>query len=346
MKYSIAIDKLTQNDWQSWALTFSDYTIYQTWPYQQVRSQMDNQQLSRIVIKNEDDQVVLMCQVRVKRIKPLGLNIGYAQWGPLYRSQNNHLTLDTQVLELLRDTCFTQKINVLRLVPNVVDDADGKKFANLLKCSGFHFVPDAPIYRTIYFPVDDDEQSMRNRFHRSWRRELKKAENNNIEIQQGSSPKFFDVLKELYADAKHRKGFQGLHPDVFSQTQQMLPSDQKIHVVLAYYKNQPVTAHASSFLGSVAEGIIAGSSPAGLECRSAYLVWWKTFQAAHSAGMKLYNLGGIDPKNNPSVYQFKKRSGGYECNFIGTFDTTSGPLVRKIWRNSEKIFNWYKKSRH
>jgi len=83
------------------------------------------------------------------------------------------------------------------------------------------------------------------------------------------------------------------------------------------------------------EGILAASTKEGLQCGASYLVWWKTLLAAKRAGMKIYNLGGIDPKENPSVYQFKMRMGGYEVYHIGTFDAMNSSWKKAIWKTME-----------
>lgn len=167
MKYIVEVDCISRDDWELYAKEFADYTIYQTWPYQQVRSEMDKQELSRVVIKNDSGQVVLMCQVRIKRIKPLGLTIGYVQWGPLFRPQKGPIAVEPDVLKLLRDTYLRKKVNVLRLVPNVLDNPEGQMFFEQLQAGGFTFVPSCLPYRTIYFPVDEGEEGMKKRFHRS-----------------------------------------------------------------------------------------------------------------------------------------------------------------------------------
>ena len=57
------------------------------------------------------------------------------------------------------------------------------------------------------------------------------------------------------------------------------------------------------------------------------------------AGMKYYDLGGIDPENNASVYRFKSRMGGQEVHHIGAFEASDSlyakirlPLVERLYR--------------
>ncbi|MBA7668576.1 hypothetical protein ES703_76689 [subsurface metagenome] len=90
-------------------------------------------------------------------------------------------------------------------------------------------------------------------------------------------------------------------------------------------------------------GTLAACSEKGLECSASYLVWWRTFLAAKRAGVKWYDLGGIDPDNNPTVYQFKSRMGGKEQFHIGAFEACDNWAIRTIWRMSERVYNLIRK---
>ena len=60
MEYKVLIDDIEPAQWTEYACAFSDYNIYQTWAYQEVRADMDDQKLSRAVVKDEKDDVVAM----------------------------------------------------------------------------------------------------------------------------------------------------------------------------------------------------------------------------------------------------------------------------------------------
>ena len=81
MSYQVIIDDFDHLEWEKNAKNFADYSIYQTWPYQEVRAEMAGQELSRVIIKNDKDEVVTMCHVRIKNVNGIGLKIGYVQQG-------------------------------------------------------------------------------------------------------------------------------------------------------------------------------------------------------------------------------------------------------------------------
>ena len=49
MAFEVLIDKIEQAQWEEYADSFADYSIYQTWSYQEMRAEIDGQKVSRIV---------------------------------------------------------------------------------------------------------------------------------------------------------------------------------------------------------------------------------------------------------------------------------------------------------
>jgi len=344
MKYIIEMDSIIRDDWELYAQKFTDYTIYQTWPYQQVRSEMDKQELSRFVIKNVIGQEVLMGQVRIKHVKLLGLKIGYIQWGPLILNKNGKIRCSNEALKLLCDVYLGSKVNILRLVPNIEADETGKTVSDMLIGSGFKKIKYLSPYHTMMFPLDISEEEMLARLKSRWRRDLRKAEKKTVKIIEGTNEEYMKILKQVYQDAQKRKQFQGPDIQVFAQTQKLLLSHQKMNFVIAYVDDEPVTVDLTSYLGDTAVGLFQASTELGRNYYASYLVWWRALLAAKKSNMKRYDLGGIDPENNPNVYQFKKRMGADECNYIGVFEAASSMMVRNIWHAAEKLYRIVKKN--
>lgn len=338
MSYEVNIDNFDCGEWLDCAKQFADYSIYQTWPYQQVRGEMDNQQVSRVIIRDEDGRVVTMCHVRIKHVKLLGLRIGYVQWGPLFRDKDDKVVCSVEALRTLRKAYLLNKVNVLRVVPNACDDENGKIFAGMLRSAGFGRVQNILPYRTFILPADDSEEGIRKRLRKSFRRDLKKAEKNGIEIREGCGEEFCKILEELYVESLKRKCFKGLDTQEFIKPQRLLSTAEKMNIIVAHYEGEPVSVHLASNLGDTAVVLLAASNEKGLTCGSSYLIWYRAAVSALNTGMKYCDLGGIDPKDNLNVYQFKSRMGGEESLHIGTFEICNNWIVKKFWHMAEKVY--------
>lgn len=343
MALETMIDNITKAEWRRYAHDFADYSIYQTWAYQEVRAAMARQQISRFVIKDNTSQVVTMGQVRIKHAKPLGLKIGYVQWGPLTRGMDGTIKCTVEALRQVIATYLDNKLNVLRVVPNARDDESGRELVNVLQASGFEKVPGYQPYHTFMVSLSESEEEILSRFHRDCRRVLRKVEKLEIDIKEGTDEESFNILESLYAQTRQRKGFKGLDSQEFSRTQQMLTEGEKAKVLIAYYENEPVTGHATTHFGDMAIPIVTASNEKGLKYGTSYLLWWKAYQQAKDLRMEYYDLGGCDEKKTPKMHLFKKRMGGSEVYYIGAYEVCTGQMIRSIWRGAEKAYNFFKK---
>lgn len=343
MSYQVIIDDFDHTEWEKDAKNFADYSIYQTWPYQEMRANTASQELSRVIVKDEKNEVVTMCHIRIKKASSFGPKIGYVQHGPLVRAADGRIVCSVEALKALRNAYLGKKMSVFRITPNISDDETGRQVLQMLKSGGFEFVNSISPYRTLMLSLDGSEEEVRRSFDRNFRRNLKKSEKAGIEISEGQDVRFCEILRDLYHASVKRKGFKGLNSDEFLKPQLMLSSEEKMNFIVARYENEPVSVHLASHLGDTGVALLVANNEKGLNCGASYLVWWKACIAAKNAGMKRYDLGGIDPDNNPGSYQFKSQISRQEYRCIGAFDACSSPPVKIAWRASEKVYNLIKK---
>jgi len=340
---NVYIDSIDPIEWKRNSKYFMDYSVYQTWEYQQVRAVRVGQGISRILIVGNNGSPVLMGQVRIKRVPMLSLTIGYIQSGPLIQVRPYHESSALQALMELRQSFLCSRVNVLRLKPNIENDDHGERWIDLFSSAGFQRVTSVPAYHTMMLSLADSPEQILSRVHRESRRNIRKAEQRNLVFKEDTSDEFFDILKCLYAQAKERKGFAGIDAEDFAEAQKLFPEEDKPKILIAYHENEPISAHATAHVGLTAEPLIAANTPNGLKYGSSYLIWWKAYLRAKELGMRYYNLGGIDEKLNPKGYLFKKRMGGKEVFHIGAFEICKNPIIKKIWRAAEWAYRLIQK---
>jgi lipid II:glycine glycyltransferase (peptidoglycan interpeptide bridge formation enzyme) len=331
--YIVDENQITAEQWEQDAKSFKDYTLYQTWAYQYVRSKKENLPLKRVIIKNSRESVLLMAQVRLYKIPLINRYFGYVQNGPLIRHRVNNDDLQEALLLFLK-YILTEKICILRITPYIFENEKSNHYSDLLKACGFNKNTNIPSYYTAILSLKNTQEVIFKNFHRSWRRYLIKAQKETLHIESGTDQLYWTILKDLYGKSKKRKDFFGINANIFSETQQFLPSASKIEIIVAKNKKgEPVCAHATSHLGETALGIIAASSEAGLQMNASHLVWWHTLLQAKDKGTTIYDLAGIDPIKNNSVYQFKMHMGTSAIKSIGCFDfctDTISCIIKKV----------------
>jgi lipid II:glycine glycyltransferase (peptidoglycan interpeptide bridge formation enzyme) len=322
----IVDEQITAEQWEQEAKSFKDYTLYQTWAYQYVRSKSENLSIKRVIIKDSNGCVLLMAQVRLYKLPLIKCYFGYVQNGPLICNGIDDCDIQNALLLFLK-YALRERICILRVTPYVFEDEKSSRFSDLFERCGFSKNTTIPCYYTAILPLKNTREEIVKNFHRSWRRYLIKAQKEPLHIESGTDQSHWTILKNLYERSKLRKDFVGLDSNIFSETQQYLPATSKIEIIIARDESgEPVCAHATSFLGKTALGIIAASSEKGLRMNASHLVWWHTLIQSKDKGATIYDLGGIDPIKNQAVYRFKMHMGTLEIKSIGCFDFCSGPF--------------------
>lgn len=331
MSYTVNIDNFDRDHWQEKAKGFVDYSIYQTWPYQQNRAEVSNCKISRAIVTDENKQVCLMCQVRIKHIKAIGLKVGYVQWGPLVRGPGNEFKCCVSALIELRKAYLDNMVNVLRVVPNMPDGEAGEIFCRMLKAAGFRSSGMFSAYRTLAIKFENGHEGLTKGLSTLFRRNLKKAKKIDLEIRHCVDDEGFDVLAGLYSSLKETKGFKGVDIEEFASPQKMLSDHEKMDLLMLYNEGRPISSVLSSNLGNSGILLLATANDEGRKLGAAYLNWHLSLELSLEAGKDRYDLGGIDPLNNPGVYDFKSRMGGTEIYHVGAFDACKTSVTKAMW---------------
>lgn len=339
---NILVDSFGRQEWKQYSKIFKDNSIYQAWEYQEVRAERAGQQISRIMIMNDTQKPILMAQMRIQRVPTVGLKIGYVQSGPLIQNQELDVSALSEALAALKQLYFKKKVDVLRIIPNIVKDQVGEKIENCLLSAGFVRAANHKPYQTIMVSLIESADDIMSRIDRESRRNIRKAEKANIELQEGNSLELFAILEDMYSKAKDRKGFLGINSDEFAEVQKRMDGDDKARILVSYQDNEAISAHATTHFGNTAIPIITANTIKGLQSGSSYLIWWKAYLSAKESGLMFYDLGGIDEKENPKGYLFKKRMGGQEVFHIGAFDACVSRWAGLQWWCAEKAYNYLK----
>ena len=344
-KWTLRVDDFSQSDWTDWSARFADYSIYQTWAYQETRSHRDGTGLSRVAVVDQAGDARLLALVRIRRIRGMGLKVGYVQWGPLMQASDREQGVCPEVLHLFADGLLRSKVNVLRVFPAVRDDAVGRETTDLLLQCGFRRSTCAQPYFTHLLGLDSSEEELRKGLHQSWRRQLNKSLKQEMKVCIETSVDTLDVLNQLYQDLMKRKGVRSLDTEVFTHTQKLLGPEERLVLTTAYMEGEPVSVLATSNLGDTGLMLLAASSEKGFDARASYRVWWEALLDSKTKGMKYYDLGGLDFEANPTVSLFKAGIGGEEMRSIGVFDKCANQAIRLAWKVMDRAYE-YKRSRH
>lgn len=343
MNYKVQIDDVEPAQWAAYASAFSDYTLYQTWAYQDVRADIDDQTVSRAIVKDEQDNVVAMAHVRIKHVESLKLRIGYIQTGPLFFRKDGACACSADVVKALHEAYLGPIVNVLRIAPNIIDAPENRGYVQVFEANGFQRLENPAPYHTMILPLGCSTEDLRTGLHQKWRRKLRKAEKVGVEVVVRSDEEPFRILEDFYRELRERKGFKGVDPEIFARSHRALPGAEKMSLVVASFEGEPVTVHVASHLGDTAIALLVAGNARGYSCNSSYLAWWKVLTTANEKGMRQIDFGGIDFENNLNVSRFKAGMGGEEKSHIGVFEAYTNFVVKGIFRKADMIYTKLKR---
>lgn len=325
--YSVEIDAVDEASWYRLLETFADANIYQTWSYDELRAGRDG--ISHLVVR-KGGEVVAAAQARIVKVPVIGAGIAYVRWGPLWRRRSLEACAGSfrQAVRALRNEYACKRGLVLRLRPTLFRESPCD-FASILAEEGYSAGPEAPD-RTLLLDLTKSAEELRKGMRPHWRRYLKVAEKNNLEIVEGSDDALFEAFIEIYRELVNRKAFAEPN-DIreFRSIQERLPKEFKMRVLLCRADGKLCSGLICSAIGDTAIYLFGATSNAGLKSRGSYLLHWRLIEWLKGARIATYDLHGINPATNPGTYKFKADlcgSNGADVNFLGQFDTCTSQV--------------------
>lgn len=319
--FTSEVDALAESAWYQVLEQFDDANIYQTWAYDEVRCGRKN--ISHLALR-KGDEIVAVAQSRIVKLPLIRAGIAYVRWGPVWRRHNGpgDLQIFRQAIRALRNEYACRRGLVLRLYPAVFHDASAT-FSSALIEEGFSRCNDRP-ERTLLLDLRRPLEELRKGLRPHWRRYLKVAEKNGLEIIEGSNDELFRSFITIYREMICRKRF--LEPnsiEAFRSIQDRLPEKFKLKIMLCRLGGKECAGLVCSAIGNTGVYLFGATSNSGLKSRGAYLLHWKLIAWLKDQGIAAYDLNGINPVTNPGTFKFKHDlcgNNGTDVHFLGRFD--------------------------
>lgn len=342
MAYTVEVRRFDENEWSEVIRCFKDATIYQTHAYGSVRWGSDR--ISHLVLL-ESNRAVAAAQVTIQRPPFLKCGIAYVPWGPLWRRQDRIDCPDNfrHIIQVLRDEIVLRRKLMLRIRPQILD-AEANPYRSILLEEGYKINHKAKKYRTLLLNLEPSLDAIRRNFEQKWRNQLNRAEKNNLEIIEGSDDALYSIFLDLVFEMTARKGFEpGVDYREFQKIQRDLSEPCKMRIFICRSAGQPVACAISSALGDTGIYMFGATSDSGMQSKGSYLLQWRMIQWLRSRGCRWYDLGGVNPEENPGVYHFKQGCAGKSCldvHHLGQYEFNCGRLNRIFVYGAETSLKW------
>jgi len=315
------IEIVNRNQWRSFAPLFRDYNYRQLWDFGVACTERLGAVSEHVAIKDASE-ILGLADVRIKRVPLLKAGIAYITGGPLVRRQEEgspeslKACLQSLINRYVRDQGLVLRV----LGPLGTPDWNARQ-TEVFEALGFKTTTRVASYHTLVVDIARPPGEIRKGLAQKWRNCLNRAEKNGLEVRSGADLELFDDFCGLYRQLLDRKQFEvELDADFYARVQGQLIEAERFLVSLVDVQGEPVAGHVASILGDTCVYLLGASNHTGLETKASYLLQWHTIQSARERSCQYYDLGGIDPEQNPGVYHFKQGVGGTEFTAPGPFE--------------------------
>ena len=334
----LKVEPMEPGAWRAVANSFKDINHLQLPEYASTLAVERGGNIETVVIRREG-MIVGAAVVRLFQVPFLGGGLAYLAGGPLTRKgDGDDLQRFEWSMEGLRRHYTEERGYSLRVLGPIgpkawCDDADA-----ILKRDGISAADQSRRYQTMMLPIDAEPDLILAGCSKNWRRNLRRAERHSHELSFGRDTASFWALLPLDEDLRARKGFdRQASVEFFGRVQERVnPGDEAI--VLQYRDADGLQAGLIFHcLGEVCVPHILVTSVEGLRNYAAYAVTWASLEYAREQGCEWYDLGGIDPEENPGSYDFKRGMRGELCWAPGPVDFACAGVRGRVIRQAERF---------
>lgn len=178
---------------------------------------------------------------------------------------------------------------------------------------------------------------------RNWKRNFKKAANSNLRMSVADEGDIDDIGR-LYRSMESMKGIGQLWSrDDLAALFQAMPNNLVV-VKCEDEEGRMISARGSLLLGDRGLDMISATDEAGRSKFAAYSLFVYLVEQLKRRGIKLYDMGGINPAGNPGVTRFKSGTGAKEVKYLGEFDWGQPAILRPIVAPAWRLRNWLRKA--
>jgi hypothetical protein len=341
--YSVEIDRIDKPHWHELLKEFDDATFYQTWSYGD--KFWGTRNASHVILRHEG-RVVSLAQLRILRYPVLHRGAAYLNWGPLWRrkGEGDNRAHFRSMLRALFNEYVLKRNYALRILPKVFDTPENDEIRNIFLEERYACSPDS--LRTFVVDLRPSIEEIRQNLHRSWKRSLKFAEEQDLEVFEAKDREQFALVAALNKEMRDRKQFYGGDVGGALEVNSDLPQELRLKILLCSHKGETIAALGWSNMGKVCLPIVSGTGDKALQFKASFLLFWGMVQHAKENGAAFCDTAGVHEKRNPGSYFFKKGLAGkdaQEVTYMGKFDAyksyPSFLLFKTAMAVREKIIN-------
>ncbi len=356
----IEIRVISPEEQQSFISRLSNVSFLQLPSWGGVKSDWKNKSLGIY----DGSSIIGAALLLTRALPKVEKSFGYIPEGPLFLPEHN---LNQEILEALVSFAKSEQIFLLRVGPAIpYRDWDGEVIKSALasdQASSLLSTKSSTEYKNgrsaiesfekagwravvsesgfsegqpnFVFQLDlrnQDEESLLAGFNQLWRRNIKKADKEGVEVIRGSKGDLANFHK-VYLETAKRDNFIPRPLRYFERMwDELNRSEIHLKLFLAKWQGQTIASTIAIQVGDHYWYLYGASSAFGREARASNAVQWVMMKDALASGASCYDLRGITPTLDPNdshagLIQFKVGTGGYARQLVGEWEKP----INRFW---------------
>lgn len=337
-RYSLEIVPSPDERWDETVASFRDSNMMQTIAYSGAR--FGPRRLVGMLLRERDGGRLASASLVVAAKAPLvPAGLAAVKFAPLWRPKDREpdpMALDA-ALQALRHEFADRRMFLLRVMPAADPDEHGRA-AQRLAALGFERHETTTHPNRYFVRLQQSDGDMLASLAAGWRRNLRKAEQQGLEIAKLSGREALETFNRLYAAMRERKRFAETHGiEALGSLVGSSPDHASTRVLVARRAGgEAVAATVLVGSGDVVSVPFSATSDKALELKAGYLLRWHAMRLLREAGVPWLDLGGDE--GDEGLRSFKTGNvgkSGVILPLAGEFDYCRNPVSRLAAKGAE-----------
>lgn len=180
---------------------------------------------------------------------------------------------------------------------------------------------------TMLYALDGDPAERMLRASGNWRHNLKRSGRHALRIEHWADPDPHEI-SALYREMEGLKSLAIQHTE--DELGRML---EAMKTQIAVFRclgddGSLLAIRAAGLFGGTAWDLLAAAGIAARKVYASHATLWALLEHCRQAGMRHYDLSGVDPVANKGVYDFKQGTGAQLVECLGEWEWASLPGMR------------------
>lgn len=305
-------DSVDREQWQAWMQKIGRSNLLQSWAYGTARAETSGWRVRRGVIFRHGEAVAVV-QGLQKRVGCL-LQVTRVNRGPLFLTDDSPNDRRA-VWQAMAQLGAIRRGQLLTVVPETTLSGSA-----LIMFAEMGFRQRSPKgWESAWIDLTRDEATLRQQLHGKWRNMLTLSERSGLTLEIGNDQHLFDWMLIRYRESMREKGFAGPPPYLLQSLFTHLRPDEQLLILRASHDGHPVAGVCLAPHALAATYLLGWNGFKGRALRANQFLLWQAILHLKRAGLRWFDLGGIDEEDTPAIAGFKVGMAGERYELVGEF---------------------------